>query len=804
MELYYAHAKRDETGEKAIRQTVSSHCRGAAAAAAQALLPAGLSECGYLAALLHDAGKYTQRFQEYLLHEIGARGSVNHSFAGVRLLLEAFHTEDRGEYADVVSELLAFAAGAHHGLFDVVDEQGKSGFVRRMTAPDIAYEEARGHFFACCAPPGELARRFEAARAELAPVLDRIREMPGEDASDDCYEEEVAFYVGMLARLLLSAVIDGDRRDTAAFEAGIVFPPRRGERELCALWDGCLAKVEAHLASFGCDSDIKQARAALSQQCRDAAERPGGVYRLTVPTGGGKTLSSLRYALAHARAHGKQRLLFVSPLLSILDQNAGAIRDALGSDELILEHHSDFVQPEEAAKETLDKRELLLETWDSPVIITTLVQFLQTLFSGRTGSIRRMCALCGSVIVIDEVQTVPSKMLSLFTLAVNFLAEVCGATVILCSATQPCIERTAHSLCRTPPELVPYDAALWQVFRRTDLHDLGERSPEQIAAFALERMQTAHSLLIVCNKRAEAETLYQLLKGTGHSLFFLSAALCPAHRKKVLDALQAELERSPQSGAPGTICLSTQVIEAGVDISFAEVIRLAAGMDSVIQAAGRCNRSGEAGPGSLSPVWLVQWKGETLGMLQDIQWGKDATQTLLSEAAHQPEPYPGWPFSDEAIRSYYRALYRRMPDSHQDFVLRKQGHPGTLLSLLARNEHALCDAPYYLRQSFRLAGRLFTVFDQDTVDVLAPYEDGAELIGALQDSRAMRPSAELFSLLQRAKPYTVALHRSQFEALARGGGLMPLCGGGWGLIGHYDPVTGFTPEQTELEFLGVE
>ncbi len=806
MERYYAHKRPDENGGPDLFQTVSSHCRSAAAHAAQALRPVGLEECGYLAALLHDAGKYSCRFQEYLLQGVGARGTVNHSFAGVRILLEYFHTTDRGEYADVVSELLAFAAGAHHGLFDCVSEQGESGFVHRMTAPGISYEEARDHFFAFCAPLQELEQRFEAARAQLAPILERICAMPKEEASDDRYDEEVAFYSGMLARLLLSAVIDGDRRDTASFENGAAFPPRRGKQELSALWAACLERVEAHLAALPCSSDIDRARAAISQQCRDMAEQPGGVLRLNVPTGGGKTLSSLRYALAHAQKYGKQRILFVSPLLSILDQNAKAIRKALMDDGIVLEHHSNLVQPEEIkeAQEQLDSRELLLAAWDSPVIITTLVQLLETLFSGRTGSIRRMCALCGSVIVIDEVQTVPSKMLSQFTLAVNFLAEVCGATVLLCSATQPCIEQTAHPLCSLPRALVPYDPSLWQVFERTALHDLGEMSAGQLAAFALKRMQTVQSLLIVCNKKAQAETLYRQLAGKGFCLFFLSASLCPAHRKKAIQELRAQLDRARQPGAARVICVSTQVIEAGVDISFAEVIRLAAGMDSVVQAAGRCNRNGEAGPGSLSPVWLVRWQGETLGMLQDIQWGKDATLDLLQENLRQPGRYSGGLFSDEAIGSYYHALYRRMPKSHQDLVLQKQGHPGTLLSLLARNEHALCDAPYYMRQAFRLAGRLFAVFDQDTIDVLTPYEKGAALIGALQEGQAPRAYADLCRLLQDAKQYTVALYRRRFEQLAHMSGLIPLYGGGWGLIGHYDPETGFCLAETDLEFLGVE
>lgn len=194
--------------------------------------------------------------------------------------------------------------------------------------------------------------------------------------------------------------------------------------------------METKLDQFPQDSPIDRARRAISDQCRQAAQQPGGVFRLNVPTGGGKTLSSLRFALAHARRHRKQRIIFTSPLLSILEQNAAVIRAYIQDDSLILEHHSNLVRTAEDGQK-LDERELLTETWESPIILTTLVQLLNTLFSGKTTAIRRFHSLCGSVIVIDEVQTVPSKMLSLFSLAVNFLAEICGATVVLCPPPSP-------------------------------------------------------------------------------------------------------------------------------------------------------------------------------------------------------------------------------------------------------------------------------------------------------------------------------------------------------------------------------
>lgn len=728
------------------------------------------------------------------------RGSVNHTFAGTRLLLERYHTKPE-DYADVVSEILALAVGAHHGWFDCVDEQHKNGFQYRLDKEDIGYEEAIDRFFRLCASPKELDQRFEKARQEMAPLLERICGMTGPEASDDRYDEETAFYSGLLARLLLSAVMEGDRRDTAEFMNAAQFPQKRTVAALTQLWGNCLERVEDKIDRFPRESEIDRARRAISDQCRSAAQQPSGVFRLNVPTGGGKTLASLRYALAHAQKHGKRRIIFTSPLLSILEQNAAVIRDYVQDDSMILEHHSNLVQTEENP-EQLDERELLLENWDAPMIITTLVQLLNILFSGKTTAIRRFHALCNSVIVIDEVQTVPSKMLSLFSLAMNFLSEVCGATIILCSATQPCMEQIEHPLHTPIPELVPYDSAIWDVFRRTDIQYVGELSLEGITCMALELLEEKDSLLIVCNKKGEAESLFHRLEKTDADVYQLSAAMCVAHRRDTLDRLRASLNR--KDGGK-TICIATQVIEAGVDISFACVIRFAAGMDSVVQAAGRCNRSAEAGSGILAPVYLVLCQNESLGRLPDIQAGKDATLELLSEFAQHPEQYLRSLDSDESIRYYYRALYRRMRRGHHDYLVAKK--PYTLFSLLTRNEQLTDDSPqsaaFYFRQAFRTAGTLFEVFEQSTETVIVPYGKGEELIANLCSARAKQNLAYVKSQLEQAKPYTVSLYQYQIENLKRKDALVLLCGGVMALNGHYHHDTGFSMDEEEFKFLEV-
>lgn len=795
MEKYLAHIRTDRNGVDVAEQTVSELNRNTAQNAAESLRLVGLSASGYVAGLVHDAGKLTARYQDYLINGNGTRGSVNHTFSGVRMLLERYWRADNGDYQTIVCELLALAAGEHHGLFDCLDERGRNGFVHRLTKENIGYEEAVENFFHCCVSPEELDRRFQAALEELTPVLDRISTMTGDEADDERYGQETSFYLGLLSRLLLSGVIEGDRRDTAQFMNSVEYPRQLDREELGQLWGRHLKQMEDRLGCFSQTSPINRARKIISDQCRQAAEQPSGVFRLNVPTGGGKTLSGLRFALAHAYLYRKQRIIFTSPLLSILEQNAKVIREYIQDDSIILEHHSNIVDIEDDGQE-LDNRELLTGTWESRVIITTLVQLLNTLFSGKTTAIRRFHALCDSVIVIDEVQTVPSKMLSLFSLAVNFLAEVCGATIVLCSATQPCTEQIAHPIHGPVPDIFPYDAAVWEAFQRTDIRAAEEMSLEQIADFAVEKLHNANSLLIVCNKKSEAKQLYGMLKAENADVFSLSAGMCVAHRRETLDRLRASLQEKSRK----TVCVSTQVIEAGVDISFACVIRLAAGMDSVVQAAGRCNRNGEAGSGVLAPVYLVQCKNESLQKLPDIQRGQDATRELTDEFRRHPESFRNRLDSDEAIGYYYRALYRREPKCHQDYCV-KDG--ASLLSLLSLNERMEEEQPYTFRQAFRQAGAQFQVFESSTTDVIVPFGAGRELIGELNSSRAEFDPVYLKELLEKAKPYTVSLYRYEIDRLNQEHSLIPLQGGALGLDGHYSDETGFSPEGAEFEYLEV-
>ena len=778
-------------------QSVRAHNENVAKYASGILQRIALEQTGYLIGILHDIGKNKQEFADYLQKavlekESVKRGSVNHTFAGVRWVLEQWHNGDEIDLPEFAAELIACAIGAHHGQFDCVGEADEHGLAYRMKKQNIGYEETVRN---ATLDQNRLASLFKQATEEIETVFQKIVRLSGENDDERC------FYFGLLERLLLSALIDADRRDTAEFMQNASFPKETDDRQ--RMWADCLNRVETKLNALPGDTVIAKARAQISAQCRSAADRPAGIYRLNVPTGGGKTLSSLRFALAHAVARNKKRILFVAPLLTIIEQNAKEIRKYIEDDSLILEHHSNVIRED-------GELDYLTETWSAPIIITTLVQFLNTLFDGSTGSIRRFHALSESVIILDEIQSLPPNMLTLFNLTMNFLTEVCGATVVLCSATQPNLAASEHPIRLSDhSEIVPYQAALWEVFRRTELKTAGAYQLAEIPALILEALTEADSLLVVCNKKDEAAFLFRELSGGDARCFQLSASMCMAHRRQTLDAVRKLLDENAEArkqGSCGTklLCVSTQVIEAGVDISFERVIRFAAGMDSIVQAAGRCNRNGEST--EPVPVRIVTCTDEKLTHLKEIERGKKATVDLLTDFIRFPQKYDHDLFSTKTIYSYYHRHDGSMEKGEADYPIPKL--KATLFDLLGVNERFCREentGEYLLCQAFKTAGDAFTVFDDDTTDMIVPFVPekdekdaltGRQVIEALieLDRAYQKDYARLKMLLQAAKPFTLSLRKYELDRLIQLDGVISLFDGQVMAMtdGFYDNEIGFS------------
>lgn len=766
---YPAHIRVEEK-EKVV-QSVSEHCRNVAEYASYSMSSLGLKSTAYLAGLLHDMGKYTSLYKEYLDRassgEKVIRGSVNHTFSGVIYLLERYHGKDKSTISRLTCEILAFAVGSHHGEFDCVDINGMSGFeYRRMKdRHEILYWDARNNFISLCAQEDEIDRLFADSLKEIESILRKVRALG---------KKRMATYIlGLVARMVLSSVIDADRRDTAEFMMNRRLSSTAGD---CSLWSGLSESLTIKMANFQADTPINKARAYFSDACyQSGKQHEGGIYRLTLPTGAGKTLSSLRYALSNAESFNKKHVIFVIPLLSVLEQNSSVIRKYVGNDSIILEHHSNFVN-DVSTEDALDEYELLMDTWDSPIIITTLVQLLNTLCSGKTSSIRRMKALANSVIVIDEVQSLPKKTLYMFNASLNYLAYVCGATIVLSSATQPVFNTVEIPLkISEPSDIVPFDEMRNAIFKRTVVHDATTKygmSLEELEEFSSDKFSDVQSMLIICNTKSTAIKLFDRVRqrNRGVEVFHLSASMCMKHRKDTVERIKRCLAEKVKM-----ICVSTQLVEAGVDLSFQRVIRVLAGMDNVAQSAGRCNRSGDYG--ALCDVFLVNLKEgeENLKMLKEIYASQRSTQDTLYSFYQNPQSFDNDLISEKSIRNYYEHLFCD-PEVRSQFEYRKldmEGREMRLFRLLSDNSELAernLDDHYVLKQSFKTAGALFEVFDENTTDVIVPYDDTSRrIISDLVSEKAKWDISMMLRLVEEAKPYLIRIFEYQKRMLSDDG-----------------------------------
>lgn len=763
-------------------QSLKQHCKSVAIYAAESLNSTNFYHMGYLAGLLHDMGKATKKFNDYLEDAAAGknvvRGSVNHTFAGVVYLLEKYHKQEDIPQRKLTAEIIVYAIGSHHGLFDCVDLEGKNGFIYRLNKDkeELCYEEAVQNFFKYVADEKEIENIFENAVEEFCRYYKKL-------TFDWNNKFEKVFYqIGMLARLVLSAVIYGDRRDTSEF-----MNEKDSGQEKYVDWKIQREYTEKKIHMLDADTELNRVRQLISEQCVEAAKNPNGIYRLDVPTGGGKTLSTLRYAMAYAEEHHKKRIIFIIPLLSVLDQNVKVIREFVQDDSLILEHHSNVVSNKESDEESaeLDQYEILTESWDSPIIVSTLVQLLNILFTHKTTEAGRMRALCNSVIVIDEVQSLPIKTVSMFNMAINFLSAYCNSTIVLSSATQPCLGELEWPVkFAEHPDMVRLRKDELRVFERAEIID--HTNPygmdmDECKEFCESLMTTQNSLLVICNTKREARTLYEkICKSAEKEQWYvchLSTAMCQAHRLDVLETLQEKL-RVLQKGLNDNrpiekiVCISTQLVEAGIDFSFECVVRVLAGIDNLAQSAGRCNRSNEYG--HKGKVYLINLKNENLSMLKEIAAAQNSTRGVLYCVKDRKEENLTGSYATEM---FYSNLFNEKDiERKMQYPIPDWNDEVNLLNLLAnKNPCASKKEKTFLQQPFKTIGKKFQVFDDQTIDILVPYEEGKSLIKELNEAEERHmPVVALKNLFNQTKRFSICIYQWQKEKLSKNGYLTSL------------------------------
>lgn len=757
---YIAHIR--ETDKKI--QTVAEHLYGVKNLAEKYGAKLRLKHVAGLAGLLHDLGKYSDTFQEYI-HQVvfhpedteWKRGDVDHSTAGGKLLFDLYHTPKNNPYEKLLAEIVGNAIISHHSnLHDYITPSIHSSFLRRVRDKKIEeYNQVVERFFEDVMPKNEFEEYVSKAVAELK---DFMNLSPAQN-----------FF---LSKFIFSCLIDADRTDTRLFAEHAEEPQEISHLELFSAY---YKKLQNKLVAFKQNSKgnnkINQLRNQMSDQCDSFAMKPSGIYTLSIPTGGGKTLSSLRYSLKHALTYNKQRIIYVVPFTTIIEQNAEEVREILEDDVNVLEHHSNVIEEEghdEHSEGIITKKErlkLARDNWDSPIIFTTMVQFLNVFYAKGNRNTRRLHNLAHSVIIFDEVQKVPIKCVSLFNEALNFLKQDANCSILLCTATQPTLEQVDHSLLKNRDgEIVKKLPEISKAFKRVEIIDKTTEPMNngQLADWVQADIERMENALIILNTKSVVKELYESLKNGPVPVYHLSTSMCAAHRKETLDEIRKLLEKDIPF-----ICVTTQLIEAGVDVSFKCVIRSLAGLDSIAQAAGRCNRHGEE---AMQNVYVINHQDENLTRLNEIKIGKEITNNLLVEYERQPERYGGDLLSNRTMSLYFQQFYKKMEVDLNYFIPELELEM-TKLVMATRKETNYVQAyekkykeelPLYLTGSYQTAAEHFRVIDQSTTGVIVPYGEGKEVVATLNSAEHIE---DLTKLLRNAQQYTVNLFPHEFEEL---------------------------------------
>lgn len=708
--------------------TLREHLLQTAERAADFASVFGFRQWGLLSGLWHDLGKYSRAFQKKLEAASGeeahmeAKAHVNHSTAGGLHAIGRFGAAGR---------LLAYIAAGHHaGLPDwEADRTGRAALSQRLLEKGLLDDALEGGI-----------------SSEILQQPFPVEKPVGRDP---------AFWV----RMLFSCLVDADFLDTEEF-----FDPEKAARrggfprlsDLLGPFDEYMTRKQAGAR----ETSVNGIRSSILKRCIDKAKDAPGVFSLTVPTGGGKTLSSMAFALHHAALHGQRRIIYVIPYTSIIEQNADQFREIFG--DAVVEHHSNL-EPAEDDEETSRSR-LACENWDAPIIVTTNVQFFESLFASRTSRCRKLHNIAGSVVLLDEAQLLPPEFLKPILKSLDELRRHYGVAILLCTATQPALGPhkapgfTFEGL-EDIREIMEDPADLFNRLERVEVK-LHESAPDPLSweVLALE-LAALPSVLCIVNCRDDCRLLWSLMP---EGAFHLSALMCGAHRSRRIGEIKARLA----AGLP-TRVISTQLVEAGVDLDFPVVYRAMAGLDSIAQAAGRCNREGLLGKGAVT-VFTPPSRPPAGVLRQAAEIGS----RLLSQNA--PDP-----LAPQRFTAFFRELYWLQGEERLD----------------TRNILRDLKPDNGCRFSFRSAAANFKLIDDALqAPVIVIYGEGAKLVDQLT---RLGPERWLLRKLQR---YVVNLPRRLHERLRAEGGIREVHAGIF-VQSHgslYDENLGFCPERSIL------
>lgn len=712
---YYAHSR--ENTEETGWQLLKDHLIATGNLAVELGCDAGVSQLAQVAALLHDIGKYSHAFQDRLL---GSKRQVDHATAGAREVVALFPNPPHRDFAELLSYCIA---GHHSGLPDYgsmgdLDTDGTL-LARREKKKLEDYSAYKSE--------------IETASLQFQPL--RIK--PSRFRFGEREQPYAGFSTAFLTRMIFSTLVDADWLETERFVLGET--KLRGQY---ASMEALAHEFEQYMQRFANPgSAIARKRTETLHACLAKADQKPGFFTLTVPTGGAKTLTSMAFALKHAVAHGLNRIIYVIPFTSIIEQNAAVFREALGAlgQENVLEHHSnlDWEQfhqnPNREDDSVHEKLKLAAENWDIPIVVTTNVQFFESLFASKKSQSRKLHNIAKSVVIFDEVQMLPRDFLKPCLLAMSELVQNYGVSVVLSTATQPALQ-DFFSTGSIFTELAPDPPSLFNFYRRVHIKSLGKLTDEAL----LERLNTHPQVLCIVNTRRHAKGIFDGLNGEGN--FHLSTLMCPTHRKTILAEIRKRLEQDQ-------LCrvISTQVMEAGIDVDFPAGYRALAGLDSIIQAAGRVNREGKQPSANM---FIFQPQTAFIKRTPAfIEQTAAVAHSILREFAEDPTTIP-------AIDAYYRQLYTLQ--DKRAFDVRQ------ILNYFDKGTGRF-------DFDFKTAAANFKLIDDNTVAVLIPYNSEAR---KLLETLKYTPYPS--STLRKLQPFTVNVYEREFLALQSQGAIQTI------------------------------
>lgn len=711
--MFYAHSRDDE-----VYQLLKDHLEEVARRSRRHADAFGAGSLAYLAGLLHDIGKYSEPFQQRVR---GRHVRVDHSTAGAKWLLNkssySKHIGSSGP-APYLARLVAMAIAGHHGgLQNYGSQYEDSSFMKRVSKREDELPDWSNAWSEIKVPEERIALPYV-----FQPEL--LQE----------HKKSLGWKYSFLGRMLYSCLVDADSTDTRDFTNES--DRRIMEERRQPTMEELLMRLNAYLLPFekAEPTRINIQRKHIQDACRrQARERERGLFSLSVPTGGGKTLSSMLFALEHAVKHGLRRIIYVIPFTSIIEQNAKVFRKALG-DDAILEHHSNFNMQE--YEENHDPKEARLaklnaENWESPVVVTTSVQYFESLFSNARSKCRKLHNIAGSVIVVDEAQSLPRGYVMPCLHALQELVSHYNCSVVLCTATQPSWERLgfpAHEIMDSPTPL-----QLMDTLKRVEVRSYGDLGDEVLDETVADWIGASEQVLCIVNTRKHARLLYDRLKSHYmEELYHLSGRMCAAHRMEILDQIRDRLSNKQPCRV-----ISTQLIEAGVDIDFPKVFRAMAGLDSIAQAAGRCNREGKPQLGEVR-VFYPEGHG-----MPDRGWMRETA----AEARHVLR-YEGDALSLSAMQNYFDRIY-----GFNDHTVRQKTDDKDIMGLLELKNSNL-EIPYA-----ELADRVQFIEGQ-MQSIVIPYNSKAR--EAIEE---LKYSAYPTVTMRKLQAYSVQVYRFELSAL---------------------------------------